>query len=72
MTMTREERMEWALRIICDSGQCETVTSGIGGCERNGRQPKAEFSADQWCDSCLAYFALNGAFPQIIEARAIK
>jgi hypothetical protein len=66
--MDRVQRMEWALKLMCepDPLKCETFTSGVGECDRSGRTPDSIYLADRWCHSCLAYFALNGSFPTTI------
>lgn len=66
--MAPEDRKDWALRLICRTGECENYMSGIGACFRSGRTPEAEYLADRVCNSCLAYFALNGGFPDRITA----
>lgn len=69
-----EARHKWALRLICQPGYqgerygCERSMSGVGDCHRRGRTPDAEFTADCWCNSCLAYFALFGGFPAVINS----
>jgi len=40
---------------------CESFTSGLGSCFRNGRTPDAEFGADRCCKACIADAALSKA-----------
>ena len=48
-----------ALRqIIGTTYACESFTSGIGACFRDGRTPTAEYLADRCCPSCIADRAL--------------
>lgn len=74
-----EQRHEWALRIILIKSDrvrgdflCESFTSGIGSCHRNGRYPDSDYSSNRWCHSCLAYFALHGSFPATIASEAVR
>jgi hypothetical protein len=66
--MTRDERMEWALTLMVEEEngrpKCERVwTEGaIGHCHLS----YPDRTPDQWCRSCLAYFALRGSFPTLI------
>lgn len=39
-------------------GSCESYTTGVGSCYRNGR--KLTSTSDQPCDSCIAHRALFG------------
>lgn len=50
VTMTMQE-----LRAHLTSRGCETYTTGLGSCWRNGRLPFATFSADAVCAPCLAW-----------------
>lgn len=54
------ERMERALMLILRKtcGSCETSTSGIGSCYKDGRKADAKYGEDQACDACIAYRAL--------------
>ena len=54
------ERMERALMMILRKtcGTCESSTSGIGSCYKNGRTAGAKCGEEQACDACIAYRAL--------------
>lgn len=54
------DRFEKALMLILrkTSGSCETFTTGIGSCYKNGRFADAKYGADMACDSCIAHRAL--------------
>lgn len=71
-----EHRLRWALQIICVPGRdgeryaCESSTSGIGSCWHYGKTLDARYTADRWCNSCIAYFALHGSFPETITIAA--
>lgn len=74
-----DQRHEWALRLILIESDrvpgdflCETFTSGIGACHKDGRRPDAEYTSERWCHSCLAYFALHGSFPTTIASGAAR
>lgn len=45
---------------------CERTTQPLPhGCWDDGRRsPYAAYSDDRWCDSCIAYAALNGTLPR--------
>lgn len=38
---------------------CQTNTTGIGGCFRDGKTADAKYSADRACGSCIAHHTLN-------------
>lgn len=65
--MHKIERMERALKLMCAHGKCEHYTSRIGECFRSGRTDDAEFLADRACKACVAYYALHGGFPALIN-----
>jgi hypothetical protein len=48
-----------ALRLIAPERRCETFTTGIGSCFRNGRTVDAEYTAYRCCASCIAHDALD-------------
>lgn len=61
------DRMERALILILRKtcGSCESFTTGIGSCYKNGRAADAKYGEDQACDACIAYralFSLDMAF----------
>ncbi len=74
--MDKVARMERALQLICKTSTgefyCESFTSGVGSCYRNGRLADAEYTADRWCDACIAYFGLYGRFPVRIELAPVE
>jgi hypothetical protein len=47
-----------ALRLIMGD-RCQTFTSGLGTCITSGRTKDAKYTAERWCDSCIAFDALN-------------
>ena len=53
-----------ALRLIANGQECENYTS-THTCrdEGSGRTPKAVFTANRWCDTCIANAALEGTLP---------
>ena len=52
-------RLREALTAI-NTGECERVTTGIGSCARHPEWNRwAEYTADKWCDSCIAHEALH-------------
>jgi hypothetical protein len=52
-------RLRDALTHIAEDG-CESYTTGPGSCINAGRSRDAEYTADRWCDQCVAYDALTG------------
>lgn len=74
--MDKVARMERALQLICKTSTgefyCESFTSGVGSCYCNGRLADAEYTADRWCDACIAYFGLYGRFPVRIELAPVE
>jgi|SRR5882724_3545924 len=62
-------RMERALQFMCKSNKCENcyTPNSIGECFRDGRTEEAEFLADRACHACVAYFALHGSIPALID-----
>lgn len=48
-----------ALRYIAPEMECESFTSGIGSCFRNGRTRDALDTADRCCNSYIAHDALS-------------
>jgi hypothetical protein len=46
--------------LLIAGDRCENFTSGPGSCTRTSRTPDAEFSAERWCNACIAHRALHG------------
>lgn len=54
-----------ALELIAgERGSCEGFTTGPMSCKKAGRRRIARYSADRWCDRCIA----NDALDRAIEA----
>jgi hypothetical protein len=52
-------RLRVALMLIAGNS-CESSTVGPGSCWKDGgRSPAAEYTADKWCDRCIARAALR-------------
>ncbi len=55
-------QMEAALRLI--GGDCERLTRGLCPDEPNW-SPYCEYTADRWCDPCIARAGLAGTLPGV-------
>ncbi len=62
MTLPDPAQMEAALRLI--GGDCERLTRGRCPDEPNW-SPYAAYTADRWCDPCIARAGLAGTLPDV-------
>jgi hypothetical protein len=60
---SREDVLKTALEAILEKGanSCQSYTTGLGSCFRNGRSLDAKWGADKVCDCCIAAAALQKA-----------
>lgn len=47
-----------ALRLIAGKS-CSNFTTGPGSCLKQGRRRNAKYSAERWCDACIAWEAIQ-------------
>ncbi len=51
-------RMREALRLIAGT-HCSSSTLGPGSCITSYRTKDAYYTADRWCDQCIAFYGLG-------------
>jgi hypothetical protein len=56
MSILAYRRMRRAL--LCIGPKCHNYTTGVGSCWRD-RHRDAQYSADRWCDGCIAAWGLG-------------
>lgn len=54
-----ESQFRWRLALNFIGTQCESLTKGRCWDEGQGKAPDAEYTADRWCDGCLAAWGLG-------------